>query len=245
MKSKYYSNKGDYLYRAHSLKSKKKKKIIHLIPRIAAKILFFGLLISLLIFGTGYFLTHSSAFAVKKVKIVVVNEKTAMDASLLSAFEGKNLNKIKVREIESHFDNSNSEYGVRSVKRELPSTLKVVLYRRYPMFLVNGEQVINNDLTVYKATEKCVNYIPIYTDRREIKSMFDIPGLPTIHKQLVKNKESVKSVEFGGSNIYVKLKNGKTVVLSAGQALPDLRQVTESEYRVLDFRFKNAIYVKK
>jgi len=245
MKSRYYSNRGDHLYRAYALRSKKKKSMASRLPKFLAKILFAALALFLVLFGTGYFLKHSSAFAVKNVKIVVANEKAAIDPSVLSKFAGMNLNAIDNREIEKVFDNRESEYGVRAVKKELPSTLKVVLYRRYPLFLVNGERVINNDFSVYSATKRCVNYLPIYSDCQGISSMFEIPGLPTIHRDLIRYREIIKSVEMGGSNIYVRLKNGKTVVISAGQSLPDLKRASESEYRVLDFRFSNAIYVKK
>ncbi|MDD3804479.1 MAG: hypothetical protein PHW02_08885, partial [bacterium] len=165
--------------------------------------------------------------------------------SMFSSFAGKNLNKIKNEEISKIFDNKNSEYGVRAVKKILPSTLKIVLYRRQPMFLVNSSRVINNDLTVYTATEKCVNYLSVFTPEENIASIFDISGLPTIYKQLMKHRDDIKYVEFSGSNIFVKLKKGKTVIISPGQSLPDLKKAAESEYRVLDFRFKNAIYVKK
>ena len=242
---RYYANKGDHLYRSHALKSKKTKSALYRLPRFFMKIFLVLLILCLAVFGTGYFFKTSSAFNIRSVKIIVANEKTTLDSSVLNSFIGKNLNALSGKEVEKVFDNKNSEYGVRSVQGQLPSTLKVVLYRRFPIFLVNGEWVVNNDLSVFRYTEKCVNYIPLKAEISALKSIFDIPGLPTIHKSLLRERDLIKSMAFEGPNIYIRLKNQKLVVLSAGQTLPSLKRVSESDYRVLDFRFENAIYVKK
>jgi hypothetical protein len=105
--------------------------------------------------------------------------------------------------------------------------------------------VVNNDLSIFPYTEKCVNYIPLTVNESELKSIFDIPGLPTIHKQIIKERDLIRSMAFEGSNIYLRMKNGKLIVISAGQSLPSLKDASASDFKVLDFRFNNAIYVKK
>ena len=245
MKLKSYSNKGDHLYRNYIMKSKKKKSFISKLPYMAIRFFYLFIIIFLIVLGISYFFKTNSIFKVKNIKIVVANEKTSIDSNILRSFKGKNLNSLTYKDISEYYDNKNSEYGLRNIQRQLPSTLKVVLYRRLPIFLVNKEWVINNDLSVYHYTEKCVNYIPIKAEICDIKSIFDIPGLPTIHKNILKNRDIVKSMSFEGQNIYIRLKNQKLIVISAGQSLPSLKDAFKSDYKVLDFRFNNAIYVKK
>ncbi|MDD3803374.1 MAG: hypothetical protein PHW02_03175, partial [bacterium] len=79
MKSKYSSNRGDYLYRAYALKSKKKKKAFGNLPKVIVTVFFFVLAGFLFVFGGGYFLSHSPLFSVKKVAVSVANEKTIPD----------------------------------------------------------------------------------------------------------------------------------------------------------------------
>ncbi|HAV93021.1 TPA: hypothetical protein DCW38_07585 [candidate division WOR-3 bacterium] len=245
MKLRYYSNKGDRLYRHYTLQKKKKKNFMNKLPQATLRIMLLILIVSLSAFAINYFLKTGSMFAVKTIKIVVANEKSSVEQNSLDAFKGVNLNTLKKSDIAEFYNNKNSEYGVRSIQKILPSALKVILYRRFPIFLVNNEWVVNNDLSIFPYTEKCVNYIPLTVNESELKSIFDIPGLPTIHKQIIKERDLIRSMAFEGSNIYLRMKNGKLIVISAGQSLPSLKDASASDFKVLDFRFNNAIYVKK
>ncbi len=237
-----YSNNTAILYK-HTIKTKNKKN--KLFKNFFKRILNISIIIVLIIiilFSTFYVLNTKGFFNIKNVDYVIVNTNEQIIFDKLMNLKNKNLIEISKNDANEILNKYYPGYGVKSLIKIYPHTLKIVLYKQIPVLSINNKYIVYNDGEIKKSKDN-VNCIPLYTNKNNIKNIFSIPGLATIYPSLIRYKDIIKSVKYKKHNYYIKLKNKKIIVLHEGQYLKNIDKYYDFEYRVIDLRYKNLIIV--
>ncbi|MEO0234250.1 MAG: hypothetical protein ABIN39_03920 [candidate division WOR-3 bacterium] len=243
---KYYSGRYDLLLRE---KENKKSKGIKRIKSFFVKVIKLFILI-MLISGIIVFLSNKfinmKTFRVKYIEIKVVNEKIYLDSKPFKNIVGENIFKIKSEKIKEIVDRNYSDFKVKNIKKSFPSKLEIIVYRKIPLLLLEDNLVIYQDMEVGTNSKySAANYIFVETDEKNIRSVFDVPGLPTIFPDLIREKDNIKKIGFIDRGIKIYTKNNKSLIINKGDRIPKLKEFENIEYKTIDLRFKNGIYVKK
>ncbi|MEO0281948.1 MAG: hypothetical protein ABIN05_06350 [candidate division WOR-3 bacterium] len=243
---KYYSGRYDLLLRE---KENKKSKGIKRIKSFFVKVIKLFILI-MLISGIIVFLSNKfinmKTFRVKYIDIKVVNEKISLDSKPFKNIVGENIFKIKSEKIKEIVDRNYSDFKVKNIKKSFPSKLEIIVYRKIPLLLLEDNLVIYQDMEVGTNSKySAANYIFVETDEKNIRSVFDVPGLPTIFPDLIREKDNIKKIGFIDRGIKIYTKNNKSLIINKGDRIPKLKEFENIEYKTIDLRFKNGIYVKK
>ncbi|MEO0237802.1 MAG: hypothetical protein ABIN35_06170 [candidate division WOR-3 bacterium] len=243
---KYYSGRYDLLLRE---KENKKSKGIKRIKSFFVKVIKLFILI-MLISGIIVFLSNKfinmKTFRVKYIEIKVVNEKIYLDSKPFKNIVGENIFKIKSEKIKEIVDRNYSDFKVKNIKKSFPSKLEIIVYRKIPLLLLEDNLVIYQDMEVGTNNKySAANYIFVETDEKNIRSVFDVPGLPTIFPDLIREKDNIKKIGFIDRGIKIYTKNNKSLIINKGDRIPKLKEFENIEYKTIDLRFKNGIYVKK
>lgn len=246
MKLKYYYNQGEYLYRKNATAKKKQKNALQTILKITAGAAIVLIAVLFVLILTNKFLTGNKKFNIKYASAVVANEKIVIDKAVYSALLGKNIFKLNTDDVQKITDKNLPEYGVRTVSKRFPQSVKIVLYKRTPLFLVNNEFIINNDLSITKADfSNSANCTPVYYYNDRAASVFDIPGFATLLGDFLKYRNLIKKISITPDSYIVSLKSDKRIIVAKGQNLPNISKITETAYSTLDYRFKGFIFAKK
>ncbi|MEO0288671.1 MAG: hypothetical protein ABIN00_03455 [candidate division WOR-3 bacterium] len=243
---KYYNGRYDLLLRE---KEKKKSKGIKKIKSFFVKTLKLLVLIMLsaatLVFLSNKFI-NMKIFRVKDIEIKVVNEKIYIDDKPFKNLVGENIFKIEGEKIKEIVDRNYSDFKLKNIKKSFPSKLEIIVYRKIPLLLVEDNIVVYQDMEVGISNKySAANYIFVETFEKNIRSVYDIPGLPTIFPDIIREKDNIKKICFTDRGIKVYTRSNKSLIINKGDRIPKLKDFENIEYRTIDLRFKNGIYVKK
>ncbi|MEJ5307720.1 MAG: hypothetical protein WHT27_05430 [candidate division WOR-3 bacterium] len=185
-------------------------------------------------------------FKVKDIELKVVNEKIYLDSKPFKNIVGENIFKIKPEKINEIVNMNYNDFKVKNIKKSFPSKLEIIVYRKIPLLLLDNDLVIYQDMEIGSSNKYSVaNYIFVETDEKNIRSLYDIPGLPTIFSDLIREKDNIKKICFTEKEIKVYTKSNKSLIINRGDRIPKLKEFENIEYKIFDLRFKNGIYVKK
>lgn len=243
---KYYNGRYDLLLREkENNKNKGKKRIKRFFLKITKIFILIIIIISTVVFLSNKFI-DMKIFKIKDIEIKVVNEKIYLDNKHLKSLLGENIFKIKSENIKEIFDGNYNDFKIKNIKKNFPSKLEVIVYRKIPLLLLEENFVIYQDMEIVKSNKySAANYIFVETDDKDIKSVYDIPGLPTIFFDLMREKDKIKKLCFTDNGIKIYTKSNKILFINKGDRLPKLKEFENIDYRIIDLRFKNGIYVKK
>ncbi len=243
---RYYNGRYDLLLREKENKKKKgKKKLKQLALKIFKLFILFSIAGFIIFFLSNKFI-NMKIFKIKNVKIKVLNEKIELDNKIFKDFIGENIFKVKSEKIGELLNKNYDDYKIKNIKKSLPSKLEVIVYRKVPLLLLDDNIVIFQDMEIGKSGKYSIaNYVFCETETKNIKSVYDISGLPTIFKDIIRERNNIKKISFDYEGIKIHTKKNKVVVIAKGERIPKLEQFEELDYRIFDLRFKNGIYVKK
>lgn len=241
---KYYNGRYDLLLREKE-KKKGKKKVKQFVLKIF-KLLIILSIAGFIIFFISNKLINMKIFEIKNVEIKVLNEKIELDNKIFKGFIGENIFKVKTERIRDLLEKNYDDFKIKDIKKSFPSKLEVMVYRKVPVLLIDDNLVIFQDMEIGRNGKYSpANYVSCETKTKNVKSIYDISGLPTIFKDIVREKENIKKIFFDHDVIKIHTKKNKIVVLAKGERIPKLDDFEEMDYRIFDLRFKNGIYVKK
>lgn len=243
---KYYNGRYDLLRREKENKKNKGKKRIKRLFLKFVKLFILGFFMISMIFVLSNKFINMKIFRLKSIEIKVINEKIALDSKPFKTLLGENIFKIESKKIYDILDRNYGDFKIKDIKKSFPSKLEIIVYRKIPLLLLDNNLVIYQDMEIGTNNKySTANYISVETGKTTIKSIYDIPGLPTIFHDIIKDKDNIKKICFTDNGIKVYTKNNKFLIINKGDRIPNLKEFENLEYRTIDLRFKNGIYVKK
>ena len=241
---KYYnSNHTEILYRQQRHSKKSKKKMRKKLNEVFIRFCVISAITVFIVISAVIFVRSSSMFKVSNVTVVISNNPDIVPFNIFDCFLGTHILSVKERVIDSIIAAEYSHYGLRSVIREYPSNIKIILYKKIPVISVNDKYTVYQDFSM-KPIKSDANIIHMYTDNNNYKTAFDIPGFATIFNSLINQKSSIKKINFKKNKYTVYTYNGITIILKPGNILPPIDQL-EGDFKYVDVRFRNSIFVKK
>lgn len=240
---RYTEDRTAVFYRKSKRDKKKAGKLKKRIIIGSVKVFTVALALFLLVFFGYRTLVSKGFFNVKTVSVIVVNEPAGTVFDRFNEFKGSMIFNIRPAQIKEILSGHYPEYGLRDMTKNYPSSLRIVLYKRMPVIILNDEYAVNNDLTINRAknTAECV---PMKTDIEFTNSGFSIPGLATLMDFIVRNRDDIREIRNKENLFRVIMKDGRNFLLHAGETIVLKKDNNHSDFAYMDIRFNKIILVK-
>lgn len=243
MKLRYSENSTAVFYRKSKKDRKKAGKLRKRILIGSLKTLTLLTAVTLLLVFGYKVLANRGVFNIKAVTVIPANEKSE------NTFEEFNeLNDLSIFKLNrdmcldiliEHYP----QYGLKTVTKSFPSSVRIVIYRRIPVIRLNEDFAVNNDMTINRE-RNIQNCVKMTTDVNFRDSAFTIPGLATLMNAVIKHKDEIREIRNRDNLYRVILNDGRNILLHAGEKMPDLNSKSVNAYKYSDIRFNNIILVK-
>lgn len=232
----------EILYRHQRKKKKKRSNIRKRVKKIISVSIVIISVLSIAGISGLLFIRNSPVFNVKNVITFVSNDPDIVAPDMFSHLKGNNIFSVSNASIDSIIRDKSIHYGLQAVIREYPADIKVVLYKRIPIISINREYTVYQDFSM-KHIACNANVIDMSIDIGSIESPYDIPGFASIFASLIRQHDRVESIKFRNGIYTIHTDNSISIIMKAGNELPEIDKLPD-QYRYVDIRFRNSIYVK-